>query len=350
MEISSLKNYLRENVITSSEAAEILQVTKQAVNLYVRDGKIECLRNTPNGTLFFKPDVEAYKNRTQKLTGTQKIVNYSGTTSKSLQFYRENIDKLSAICAIFIYGQDFDAILDDFYEIEDDFEFGNLRRVVNPTFVIRDINGDELWLGGVNCGYNGEGPRGSKTILKEIGISEEIIEKISYHNVIKLFKDGDRWEVFYHGSRINYVKTFFEPSAHIYFCRDRLVLVESFIRRWDADPLLLLEKYRAFIPDPREINIFESDKQAIDYGYSMPEIGTFRNAAFKMIITDQSGRQLWLNQHIDRSVSIEKQDKVQEVIKYLGFDLKELRLTDKIKAWIENDILKIPPQPLSLVK
>ncbi|AEY65741.1 helix-turn-helix domain-containing protein [Clostridium sp. BNL1100] len=348
---NSFRKKLMDNVITSAEAAEMLEVTKQAVNLYVKEGKIESLRNTPNGTLFFKPDIEAFKERIKKPAGVKKYKSDSGITVKSLKFFDENIGKLSEIAAVFIFFNDFDAILDGFFDVEEEFELNGLKRVVNPTCVIRDINGDEIWLAGVTCGYGGEGPRGTKTIFRSLGVGEDIIEKVSYHHVIKLFRDGSDWEVVCHGSRLNNVVSYFEPSAEIYYFANRLVLVETGFKRWDENPIVLLDKYGSFIPDPKEINIFETDKQAIEYGYFINEIVTARRTAYKMIITDQSGRQLWLNTHIDGKVSIGKQEKVINAIKYLGFDdIKEDGLPDKIKAWLKKDILKIPPQPLSLIK
>ena len=353
MEKGSIKKYIIDNVITTSEAAELLQVTKQAISLYVKEGKIQCLKNTPNGTLFFKPDIENFKEN-HKQINRPIIADYSGNTGKSKEFFKNNISNLGEIIGIFIFFEDFDAILSGFYEVDNQFPTNLLKQVNNPSFVIRDKNGKELWLNGVCCGYNGEGPRGAVSILKDLnlGFSEEILNKVKYYRVLQFLKDieNGQWEIHSHDSKIKDIKSSIGTSAQVYFCRDKLVLLESPNVKWDIDPMLLLEKYSSFIPDPTEIYVFESEKQAQEYGYSIGELGTFRRKVFKMVITDKSGRQLWLNPHIDRSVLIEKQANVQQVIKYLGFDLKEVSLADKVKTWINTDLRKIPPQPLYLVK
>ncbi len=354
------KHFLRHNVLTASEVAEILEVTRQTVNLYVKEGKIEFIKNTPNGMLFFKPDIEKYKAGstgvyTYNLNQNHVISEYSGVTRKSLIFFEENINKFDEIIALFIYFEDFDSILDGFYSLSEHFSFGELKALENPTFVLRDKNGRELWLSGCNCGYGGEGPHGSITILEKLGFNKDIIERVYEYRVIKLFKDKKGWDCITHSSQkvdvlVDDGFRYGVPNATIYYYKNRLVLLQKESLKWDVNPVLLLEKYRAFIPNPVEISIFESNRQAQEYGYFVPDFGRFSTNVFKMVITDQSSRQLWLNPFFYNDISLDKQSHVLDILKYCGFNVKEKNVFDKFKSWFNKDIRKIPPQPLYLVK
>lgn len=53
--------YIRANILTTSEAAELLQVSRQRISLIVKNGDIIPIKNTSQGMLFFRSDIHEYK-------------------------------------------------------------------------------------------------------------------------------------------------------------------------------------------------------------------------------------------------------------------------------------------------
>ncbi|PHD71669.1 hypothetical protein COF64_22715 [Bacillus sp. AFS043905] len=60
-----------------------------------------------------------------------------------------------------------------------------------PTFIIKNQWGKELWLDGCNCGYGGQGPRGSERILKDIGLPAQIINQVFYRHIFELERNEE---------------------------------------------------------------------------------------------------------------------------------------------------------------
>lgn len=58
LEFDDLKHYINERVINSQEASEILNCSRQNINDLVKRKKIEPLKITKKGYLFFKKDIE----------------------------------------------------------------------------------------------------------------------------------------------------------------------------------------------------------------------------------------------------------------------------------------------------
>ena len=70
-----------------------------------------------------------------------------------------------------------------------------------PLMVLRDSEGQEMWLQSCNCGYRGEGPRGTKIILKSLIDAKELFgddlhlddleDLVSENRVLKIFRSGE---------------------------------------------------------------------------------------------------------------------------------------------------------------
>lgn len=350
-----IKQTFAYNVLTSSEVAELLQVSRQSINSYVREGLLEPFKNTQNGMLFYRPDIQNYLEESSKhiFRDTGKITHFSGNTRDSLKFYNDNKEYLDEVIAIFAYFDDFDAIMDGFYMRDDYFDYGELKALKCPSFILRDKLGKEMWLDGCNVGYVGEGPRGSIQIMKELGLTEDKCEKIEQYRVVKFLKNNNEWEEFLHNSLIDESPRrhiIGEPSARIFMYDNRLVLLQSDHAKWDANPLWLIEKYKVFIPNPVSISIFETNDQAKEYGYYFPSLTTYNEHLFKVIITDESGRQLWMNPNISTRTSIKKQEKIRNIIDYCGFEINDKSLLKRFLQWFDTEVNKTPPQPLYLLK
>lgn len=346
------RELVKYNVLTTSEAAEILEMTRQGVNNLVKEKKISPLKTSSQGLLFLRSDVETLKNNKspnpmQKSVRKPIYFDYSGSTQKSLMEFQKHKNKLKTIRSIHIYFNELDAINDGFYLPSDIYRYGDLISLDNPHFILIDSVGNELWLGGCNCGYGGAGPHGSKEILSELGLSYDLIEPVFKYRVVKYFNDlqedskGAKWDVI---ARSESVDSFDSDSgyARFYLFRNNIVLVQDFHRHADSEKIL--KKYRAFIPNPIEALIFNSDEQAKEYGYfALDTNGS--EIKFRCVIKDCSGKELWLRPFIDTGEPLQKQFAIIKILERCGFELKQQNLTDKVTHWVNKLVIKNSPGP-----
>lgn len=361
--MENIRDFIKHNVLTTVEVAEILQVSRTRVPGYVQEGKLPAIRKTSNGLLFLRADVEAFKRR-QELDYTINskkdniIFDESGSTHKSIEFFKANVSKLDEIISIFIYFEEIDAALDNFYKTNGA-TYGEIYKITTPHLIIRDINGKELWLSGCNCGYRGIGPGGTQKVLRALGFEGDIVEKYIFdYKVVKLFKNiNEEWEFVFHNGifeeeSYDSYKEFKAASAQLYEFKNNLVLLQDDYYVFETQPLKVLQKYRSFIPNPKEVLIFTTREQAEKFGYIAPisRYGISDYDYYNFIIVDNSGRQLWLKPDIFDDKPLVMQNNVLDILKMCGFSLPEQKLSDKIKKWLDTNIRKIPIQPIRLKK
>lgn len=353
---NDIKMMIRNNVITTVKAAEILQVSKQTVSDLVKNSELEPVLSTTQGTMFLRSEVEElYRKRcfgSNPLNRSKinPIFFQSGATDKNVEFFYKNKDKFSSASAIYIFFHEFDSILNNFYQQAKGFYYGELQRVDTPHMIIKNDNLEELWLAGCNCGYGGTGPHGTERILKEYGIKDEDINEIFSNRVVKYFKnENDEWEVHSHDSEL---KDMFknEVSAGIYLFRNQLALIQDYTYKVsiDAEPERIIEKYRAFIPNPIEVVIMNKEQAQLN-GFVAP--GYFQEEhAYRLIMKDATGRQLWLDTDIDDEKPLYKQNNVVQFLKYCGFELdtnKKL-LSETMLSWLNITPRKTSLEPISI--
>lgn len=293
----------------------------------------------------------------------------SSNTCKSVKFFKENRTKLSDIIAIYAFFDRLDAVLNNFYIVTDSEVYGDLKRVENPYVVLQDIEGREMWLSGCNCGYTGTGPRGTKSILKilreeetinKYQFTDEFIENISsYRKITMVKKDNINWDITFTNSPFFTSKIHHNRASLLSF-RNNLILIQDPNDLWNDSPVAVIERYRAFIPNPTKIMIFPSDELAIENGYSIyRDYGINRQTAYKIIISDSSGRQIWLNTLINEDKHVLKQITIQSILKYCGFETDENTLLNdnvdenvikRILSWLNTNIRSVPIQPIYLKK
>lgn len=363
METLNLRKFIEQNVITTAEAAEILQITKQRMINIVRSGDIVPVKNTKQGMLFLRADIDAYKKRRDygiddKFNiASVPIYDYSGSTRKSINFFKENRKNIGEIIAIFVYFEEYDAAMDSFYIPSENERYGDLRIINAPHMVIRDISGREIWLGGCNSGYGGEGPHGTIRILNmlkksgDLNISEDDIEKVLYNRIVKIFKDENgKIEFITHESPLEKKKTiFYSNNLELYYFRNNLVLVQDTHSMWNESDVSDLEIYQNFIPNPIQVKIFQTHKQAKEEGYVKPG-SAFSESSYRLIIFDESGRQVWLDPYVDDTKAISYQNNLVQMLKYCGFDIKPENLVEKLRRWVNTNVRKIPTDPIIIKK
>lgn len=346
---------LIRNILITSEVAELLDCSTKTVNHYVSNEGLKYLRKTANGLLFLREDVEDFKqNKSLQPKSKNGVVYFdnAGSTSRSLEYYFQNKGKLSEIHGIYIYFSEIDPIVDGYYRNVGSNDHSTLQKLTNPHMVIKDIEGNAIWLVACNCGYGGEGPSGSLSILRDLDILTEEIESIvRSYDVVKIVKHQKGWEVFKRDGIVKRNDMFGANNSHadLYLLNNNLVLVQSRYFGWDSNPIEILSKYIEFIPSPTEITVFSTIEQAIEYGYVIQGSGyLYKDEVYSVIIKDYTGRQLWLSPHLSGDNIFKLDEDVVKIIDILGFDIKEDSLTDTAKKWVNILVNKRPPEPITI--
>lgn len=357
MSITNLKMFCRHNILTTSEVAEKLQVSRQRINTLVKTGELQPIKQTPHVSLFFLADVEDYLKRKGRRLFIPNIsppflYEKSGTTSYSVNFFYENKHLLGDIRAVFAYFTDIDAALDNFFLPSDAYRYGSLYHLEVPGLVLRDERGYEMWLNGCNCGYGGTGPNGTKTILKECGFSDEHINNVFCYRIVKLFKDENgNIEVYTRDSPFDRGCDYDIGHANLYLYKDHLVLIQNKnFRRIDHSKTL--ERYMAFLPNPTEFLIFPTWQMAKEHGYVVPYL--HGEEIYNIIIQDVKGNQIWLNTYVDNSEPLASQKNLIDLLYHAGFEIpkeeKNVKLFSLFKTWFNSNLRRVPVEPITFSK
>lgn len=274
-----LKLFVETQLVTFSEAAEWLQVTRETFRDWVEEGKIRPFTEH-RGQLFHWRDVRALRRDLGlgETTDADRLIDeHIGVTRYSRAFFEENRHRLDKIDKVFIYKNDSDAAWDGFYRPHRDrYKDGDFEQLEFPHMVLRDIHGKEMWLYGCNCGYGGEGPHGSMEILEKLGFEESLREEVRYSRVVKFFRrKDDSWEFIGRGPT-----PFVEPCMY----RGNLAVMVEY------DDPTSLKWLRSFILDPVQLQVFENEEEAKDYGYDTGSIYEFRDDWYPIVVEDLSGR------------------------------------------------------------
>lgn len=140
------KEMLQKELLTSTQAANLLNVTKQRFGVLAKTYEIIPIHESSQGKLFLRRDIEELRNgRYKRNSKTPPILIHDhGNYQSPLTFFEHNKDKLNEISGIFIYRNKLDAVLDDFY-LEIDSGFQEKKELDAPNLVLRDIEGKEIW-------------------------------------------------------------------------------------------------------------------------------------------------------------------------------------------------------------
>ncbi len=322
-------NFLAKNVLLTSDVCEILEVSKQRVAKLTQDKVIIPFKQAKNGTLlYYRGDILQYKYEKNKnessyhMYNQAKAIGFEGTTDRAIKFYDENIGEFDEITNIYFYFGNLDAAIDGYYipdTLQSESGLYNLR---TPTCVLKDKNGQQMWLTGVLCGYAGTGPHGAVKLLKKIGIKENIAEAVFQKRVVKFIKDGEKWETI---SRDESVDSFDrigrDLEASLYFKDDKLILLQDKRNYAEHRGVDYLEKYGAFVPDIVEIRVIPDRNTAIKNGYYKENLYGRMSPIdyYQLILVDKSGRELWLNALLDEKRRIKDNKNVLELIETCGF-------------------------------
>jgi len=361
-----IKELIKNNILTTSEVSDILQVGKARIAKLNESGELTPIKQTTLGNIYLKAEVEDYKknkkygsNIDNKIAGP--LFDRDGNTRRSLAYYREHKYELGNIIAIYIFFNDMDAAINNFYIPSDQYYYENLRYCDSPHMILRDSNGKEMWLGGCNCGYGGEGPHGSAEILKDLredGIlnkepfTDEYIERLIYNHVISMYQDDEESNTWVIKKEKESLIPTFETGGSIYYYDNNLVFIQDPGNMW-GNSVDILKSYQNFLPNPVEVRVFPTLEMAKEEGYACyRKNAIIQNAVYNVIIYDSSNRQIWLHTN-NIGKNIYKNPEVKEILSECGFQVKKEIEEDtlaKIFRWLNTTLSTKPVQPISYKK
>ncbi|MDG0891827.1 hypothetical protein [Bacillus paranthracis] len=333
------KEMLQKELLTSTQAANLLNVTKQRFGVLAKTYEIIPIHESSQGKLFLRRDIEELRNgRYKRNSKTPPILIHDhGNYQSPLTFFEHNKDKLNEISGIFIYRNKLDAVLDDFY-LEIDSGFQEKKELDAPNLVLRDIEGKEIWFKTLNCGYSGGTPYRTVELLTKLGIDEKYARELIYnHEVVTFSKTGpDLFEGGFNNSRIEKGRS---QGILQYVWNNKLIFVQKQFEGDEFDngnTLTFLSEYISITPNIRGIIIFNSREEAIKKGYYIRDHKN-NEVAYQVIIRDASNRELWLRLSIlptDKPLKYTKD--VNELLSFCGINIEEPieTLPDKFKRWL----------------
>ncbi|MBJ8031922.1 hypothetical protein [Bacillus cereus group sp. N21] len=345
-------NTLQRELLTSSQAAELLEVTKQRFSVIAKNKNLEPVHQSTQGKLYLRRDIEEIKDGFNKLRRKKEPVFFeeSGSTQRAILEFEKNKHLLDEISHIFVYFDRLDAILDGFYIVLEN-TLSNKQTIDAPNFVLRDRTGKEMWFSNLNCGYGGEGPSGSSTVIQSLGIDPELAEIVRQsHDTVKYFRDENgEFEVYCNNSEIDRVPDY---GIQCRYWKGKLIFLqekEDYLR-FDNDLKSFLMEYSVLVPNISDVVIFNSKDEARERGYYINNYSG-NEVVYQVIIRDESNRELWLCPEASNSMQpLKYRNNVQELLSLCGFHIEQPIETfpQSVKRWLgivphikSSEILKV---------
>lgn len=331
MQRQFIAGIVRDEVMTASEVADLLGVTRQQLVNLEKKKRLLPVVQKKGINLYIKCDVEEYqkiKSKAQTII-PQPVIGH-GVTQKCYDHIKNELPNKGDIEAIFIYFNYIDAIMDGFYTTYEIAKRDQLMKLNVPTFIVKYSNLNEVWYEGLNCGYGGTGPHGSVDVLtKFFDVPKEIAEQVFYAKYMKLYREGAKWrcicdirEAYKNDGKSTYEIESFKSVSKIMLFNNKLVLLqEKSSRYWNEDEARnFLNSNLSFISYAKRITIYPRDLAIKTGHYINSSVG---ETIYQSVIEDVSGRELWLNNYVDENTPIHRQDTIGEILRKLDFDVVE---------------------------
>lgn len=339
-----IKMYAKKNVITTEEACYILGRTRQQLNNLINSNRIEVFIRTTNGNLFWRPDVYKLLREInhEMIRQQHKILGY--TTDDSIKEFHALSLESHAVKQVFVFFSHRDAILKNFYNSEAEIE-NMLIPVQGARCVIIDELDREYWFDGLTCGYRGQGPRGTESVLKEIGVdisNESLSEIIAGNEWLYFYRVDETW--FYEGGGaindnsfsgedfVGVEEKFFKFNSHLVLAQSAPYKEVIGDVQEPSKEVLLKSLY--FIPNPTHIEFLDKD-EALNTGHYSSYFG--RTIIYQVIIHDVSERELWLQYPLS-VLPVEEQRNMRDLMSLLGvkFEHEERSLPERLITWLKK--------------
>ena len=154
--------YLRKNAVVTAEACDMIGMSKQRVSKLKDDGELVPVKQNRGGQTYYRGDILKYKldkKNKEKMTSLAFNRACAICTAEdpcmSIQFYEENVHLLYSIKGVYFYFDAVDAVVDGYYALDSVDSENGLYSLYEPSCVLEDQNGQQMWLRGLSCGYIG---------------------------------------------------------------------------------------------------------------------------------------------------------------------------------------------------
>lgn len=333
---NGLKKIAQQNVLSTDEACEILGRTRQQLNNYIKSGRLEILKSTKNGNLFWRPDIFLLSKQIHQERIREHHEILGGSTSQATQAVKNLNLNPQEISEIYVFFEGKDAIEKNFYCLETLETPDTLIAIQAPNFVVIMKDETEYWFDGLNCGYSGEGPSGTETILDYWGILKK--SKDNFTNFIKstsilhIINDNNTWTLYKEKSHyLSNDELYDRIKIHLYSFNKKLVLTQENASQsyTNSVPLEILTKYIDFIPQPVSIE-FLSKEKALESGHF--SVAFSKTILYQIIIRDITDRELWIEYPFE-IIPPKEQQSMLDFLHMLDIKITDKSFIEKAKQW-----------------
>lgn len=349
MERDLIEKLVNDELRSSNEVAEELQITKQGVAKLVARGELVPIKTMPNASLFLESDVEKIKIRKKLISSINLKKIWGGSTQQFIRDFDDIVRKEDVI-GVYIYFYESEAALDGFYTTETIAKKDTLVSIRIPNFVIKYSDLSEEFFDGALCGYGGAGPSGSyDALVKGLEVPEEQARELYYARSIKYFREGNTW-------RYSMISRNHETNDEGYWDHQRMPYIynNQFVQllnvtKRDMELCFsenrkeksIADEYKWFIPDVSTITIYPK-KTAIQTGHYT--VSSTDKTIYPVVVRDRNGHELWLDLNVREDAFLSQQERVMDIIQAFGLDLRNNDINNDKSAIIKailNRIMKV---------
>lgn len=323
-----IQKILTEEVLFGGEAAKKLKISPQAFNNLVYRKSINPIRVGPGANLFLREDVESYLSRKKRSILGRRLRRavFSEAIGSVEDLNALSQAQIDQIIEIAFYGFAFDAATNDCVAPQRDCYLDEdvLVPAVTPHCVIKfatEAGQTQLWINGLNIGYQGEGAKRAFHILSEkLNVPSELAKLVFSTSLLKLTRQ-DLSEWILAASSIIDRDIRVRPRFRYYYHQGMLVatiVLEE--HSWEIDILEYLPMIADLLKNPSHIEVCDKNK-AVATG--RVKRNSTEEEVFQFLIYGQSETQVWINLRVPDTMELPEQSNLLDLLCRLGMPMVE---------------------------
>lgn len=352
------KQYISDNVLFSADVRNILGVSRQTVSNMVDAGKLTPIKRNSTSMLFFKPDVLALKEQSRQVVeaNSKRYISTETVTDYSVKEFLK-VAPLNDIVSVKLYFNRIDAIYNGYYLLyEGTKTYKNQYQDVNaPTFVATTKDETEYWFFGMNCGYNGTGPRGTEKILKELEIPDDEIKLLFNSSQITYHREGNDWVIgaqvqkvcrdtnenclqtqksfdSIEDNRFFYMRTGAYNNNPVTVLQPRDILMSTM----DVQIEEVLEDLFFYFGNVSQVLIYDKEEAKASGHIMHQQYNPYFSHIYQVILQNASGYEIWLPYTVNNKKPLYKQPNITEILCACGIDIsKKEFLSNNVKTFLK---------------
>lgn len=260
---------------------------------------------------------------------------YGTSTNKALQAFYQLEIKPETVKGVYVFFNEWDAILHDFYNIEAEENDDVLVNINAPRMII-ETEDQDYWFDGFTCGYAGIGCGGTQKVLMKLGIlvrdEYPVNEEIQSYRVLHYFKSHGVWTYSGEDSKRDVYDRFADANEGLYRRNGHLVLTQGDLLRknkmWEVEESEY-EWFTAsdyFLKKVKSVEILTKE-EALSTGHVTHWLS--KDMIYQIIVKDSENKELWLTYPFEDIVPEKRKNFVKYMV-HLGVDVTELKQTKSL--------------------